>query len=96
MQSILEGNTRLADLKSNLAFARSQTTDLSNDQARIRQNIDSLNLVKGQEEQVRAYSTRLGDNERQLDKLRVQIHELSGRESVLQTDINRSIREMEF
>jgi len=36
--------------------------------ARLRQNIDSLNRVKGQEEQVRQYSTQLAANEAQLAK----------------------------
>jgi hypothetical protein len=35
---------------------KSQIADLSEDQTRLRQNIDSLNRVKGQEEQVRTYS----------------------------------------
>src|SRR5260370_21130412 len=53
LQGILDLKRRLVATDTSLNTAKSQTTELTEDQTRLRQNIDSLNRVKGQEDQVR-------------------------------------------
>lgn len=93
----------LADLKSALAgvvtsleLAKTQVNELDQDQKRLRADIDSLNRVKGQEDQVRKYSAQLADNEVQLAKIRDQRHELEQREADLQVQVNKAIDALQF
>ncbi len=84
LQALIDLKIKLAEAESNLNLAKSQMNDLTTDQTRLRQNIDSLNRVKGQEDQVRKYSGQLADNESQLAKLRDQAHDLELRETGLE------------
>ena len=69
---------------------------LDHDQNRIRQNIDSLNRVPGQQEQVQKYAKQLADQEGQLATLRDRQSELDRRKSALQAELNAQIERMEF
>ncbi len=44
----------LGETEASLEVAKTQADDLTQDQTRIRADIDSLNRVKGQEDQVRS------------------------------------------
>ncbi len=93
----------LADLKSslvevdrNLVLANTQMSDLTNDQTRLRQNIDSLNRVKGQEDQVGKYSSQLSGNEAQLAKLRDQRRDFTTRKASLESEVRSAIDQLDF
>ncbi len=96
LQAILELKRQIAEASNAFNAAKSQISDLTADQNRLRQNIDSLNRVHGQEEQVRRYSAQLADNETQFIKLRDHVRELSTRQSALETQLKSSIETLNF
>ena len=63
LQAIVDLKTKLIESQSILDALRVRNTELTDEQSRLRQNIDSLNRVKGQEDQVRQYSSQLASNE---------------------------------
>lgn len=96
LQGILDLKRRLVAAEASLNTARSQTTELTEDQTRLRQNIDSLNRVKGQEDQVRQYSGQLAANESQLAKLRDQRRDLTARAASLNAEVRNAIDALDF
>ncbi|MGA8595884.1 MAG: hypothetical protein WB676_14290 [Bryobacteraceae bacterium] len=68
MKAIADLKFTLAETENSLGLAKMQASDLTQDQTRLRADIDSLNRVKGQEDQVRKYSAQLADNEVELAK----------------------------
>ncbi|MGA8594856.1 MAG: hypothetical protein WB676_08940 [Bryobacteraceae bacterium] len=96
LNSVVDLERQIADTSAQLEATKSQIADLSEDQTRLRQNIDSLNRVKGQEEQVRTYSEGLSKNETQLASLRDRERSLSLRKSTLDTRLRTAISELQF
>jgi len=94
---------RIADLKNQLVEAESslqsfktQTNDLTQDQTRIRADIDSLNRVKGQEDQVRSYSAQLAANEVELAKIRDHRREFELRKTDLDSQVRKAMDALQF
>lgn len=94
---------KLLDLKrkqvqtdSDLRDAEAQLRDLASDQTRLRQNIDSLNKVSGQEEQVRRYSSNLATNEAQIATLRDRQRSLSQQKAALETEVRAAVAALQF
>jgi chromosome segregation ATPase len=96
LQAISDVKQHLVEANSALADARSQLEDLTGDQTRLRQNIDSLNRVKGQEDLVRKYSGQLSDNEATLSNLRDQIRNLEQRKADLEKQQRELIQKLDF
>ncbi|HEX4808094.1 MAG TPA: hypothetical protein VH325_04145 [Bryobacteraceae bacterium] len=96
LQAVSDAKQHLVETNSALADARSQSEDLTRDQTRLRQNIDSLNRVKGQEDLVRKYSGQLSDNEAQLSKLRDQMRDLEQRKATLEKQQRELIQKLDF
>jgi hypothetical protein len=86
----------LADAGNSLELAKTQANDLTQDQTRLRADIDSLNRVKGQEDQVRKYSAQLADNEVELAKIRDQRHALELRKADLEAQVQKAIDALQF
>ncbi len=87
---------RLAGVDSDLEAAKTQSGELTDDQTRLRQNIDSLNKVAGQEDQVRRYSAQLAGNEAQLAKLRDTRRNLTTSKADLDTQIRNTVNALDF
>ncbi len=96
LQAIADVKRRMVSTDAALASAKSQMSDLGADQNRLRQNIDSLNRVKGQEDQVRRYSTQLADNETQLATLRDRVRTLAQTKANLANDLRTGIDKLDF
>ncbi|MGA8026498.1 MAG: hypothetical protein WB992_05090 [Bryobacteraceae bacterium] len=96
LQAVVDLKVHLAEVESKLDVTKNQTTELTDDQTRLRQNIDSLNRVKGQEDQVRKYSAQLADNESELAKLRDQKRDLSERKTGSDSDLRALIDKLDF
>ncbi len=96
LQTIVDLKRQIAETGEALNAGKSQISDLAEDQSRLRQNIDSLNRVHGQEEQVRRYSAQLADNETQIAKLRDRGRELTARESTLDSQLKSAIEALSF
>ncbi len=73
-----------------------QINTIVRDQERIRQNINSLNHVSGQQDQVQKYAKQLADQEGQLATLRDHQSELERKKTTLQSDLNALIEKMDF
>lgn len=89
LKNVLDIKRQIVSTGAMLTEIRNQLAELKADQERLRQNIDSLNRVKGQEEQVRRYSGELADNETQIAKLGDQVRTLTAQQS----ESNRRLRD---
>jgi len=69
---------------------------IARDQDRIRQNINSLNKVNGQQEQVQKYARQLADQEIQLASLRDRQSEFERKRAALQSELNSLIEKIDF
>ena len=76
--------------------AEAEIRSLIEDQGRLRQNINSLNRVAGQEQQVQAYSRQLAGQETQLAALRDRMAESQRRKVTLENELNSLIERMDF
>jgi len=96
LQAVADLKRRVVETAESLNAAKARIGELSEDQTRLRQNIDSLNRVKGEEEQVRKYSSQLATNEAQLAGLRDQSREITVRKSALDEDLRNAIDRLDF
>ena len=94
---------RIADQKrrSRRTTARYRTRtprsrDLTADEDRIRQNIQSLNNVSGQQQQVQTYARQLDAHEQQLATLRDNQAELQKKKSALQGELDKVVEALTF
>jgi hypothetical protein len=93
---VLELKRQIVQTDSDLHGAEGQLRELTADQTRLRQNIDSLNRVSGQEEQVRRYSSNLASNEVQIAAERDRQRNLSQQKAKLQADVSNAIGALKF
>jgi hypothetical protein len=96
LKALADLKTTLAETESLLELAKTQASDLTQDQTRLRADIDSLNRVKGQEDQVRKYSAQLADNEVELAKIRDQRHDLELRKTNLDAEVRKAVDGLQF
>jgi len=96
LQEIANLKQRIAANDAALDSTKAQMTDLNSDQSRLRQNIDSLNRVRGQEDQVSKYSTQLAGNETELAKLHDQTRDLGQRKAILASNLRGLIGRLDF
>lgn len=96
LKAIADLKTQIASTEASLSDSKNQQNELSSEQARLRQNIDSLNRVKGQEDQVSRYSSQLGQNEVQLAKLNDQIRLQTTQRASLNRQLRDAIRKLSF
>lgn len=87
---------QIAETKSAWGSAKAQISNLTDDQNRLRQNIDSLNRVKGQEEQVRNYSEALSKNEALLAQLRDRENSLTAQQAQLNARLRDAMNELDL
>ena len=73
-----------------------QINNVVRDQDRIRQNINSLNHVSGQQDQVQKYASQLAGQEAHLATLRDRQSELDRKNAALQSELNSLIEKMDF
>jgi len=93
---ILNRKRQIADNESERHRFEGQVNNIVRDQDRLRQNINSLNHVAGQEGQVQKYARQLADQEAQLASLRDHQSDLERKNAVLQSDLNSLIEKTEF
>lgn len=86
----------IADNDGERHRVEAQIANIVRDQERIRQNINSLNHVSGQQEQVQKYARQLDTQEGQLASLRDHQAELERKNAALQSELNSLIEKMEF
>jgi hypothetical protein len=94
---------RIAAAKREIAATRTQyqnlqtrITEITRDQERLRQNIDSLNRVSGQQQQVQTYARQLAAQESELATLRDQSAAAQKKTTELQAGLDNLIETVEF
>ena len=96
LEAIVTAKRSIADNDAALNRATQEFTDLTRDQERLRQNIESLNRVSGQQEQVQQYARQLATQETRLASLRDRQAELRKTKAALESGLNALIEKMEF
>lgn len=96
LQAIVDLKNKIVESQANLNALNTHNSELTEEQNRLRQNIDSLNRVKGQEEQVRQYSSKLGANEVAMAQLRDQREAETQRKKTLDADLRSAIAKLQF
>jgi len=96
LQRIADEKSQIAENDHALEDNRNQIRDLSSDEDRIRQNINSLNNVSSQQQLVQSYAKQLDAHEQQLAALRDSQAELNKKRAALQSELNKSIDALTF
>jgi hypothetical protein len=96
LEVIIALKRKVAAAEAELEASKSGMDELTQDQTRLRENIDSLNKVSGQEEKVRQYSNRLNENEVKLAGMRDQRNELKERVSGLNGQVAAAVGGLRF
>jgi hypothetical protein len=93
---IVNRKQQIAAADGEVRRVEAQVATIVRDQERIRQNINSLNHVSGQQEQVQKYARQLADQEAQLAALRDRQSELERKRAALQSELNSLIEKIDF
>ena len=96
LQAIVAQKSLVAQNDADISRATQEFTDLTRDQDRLRQNIESLNRVSGQQEQVQQYARQLAAQETRLAGLRDRQAELRKKKAALESELNSLIEKMDF
>jgi hypothetical protein len=96
LQQIVDLKRQIADLDGRIRQVDGETKDLVNDQTRIRQNIQSLNQVSGQQDQVQKYARQLAAQETQLATMRDQESDLKKQKTAAESNLNGLIEKLDF
>ncbi len=96
LEKIAQQKRLIAETDGVLSRTEQEITDLTTTRSRLRQNIDSLNRVSGQQEQVQQYARQLAAQETQLAGLRDRLAELRKKRAALESELNSLIEKMEF
>jgi len=87
------------DIAANAAATKendSSISDLTQEQTRIRQNIQSLNNVAGQQDLVQQYARQLAANEKQMLTLRATQSDLKRKKTALESELAALMEKLDF
>ncbi len=96
LQRIADQKAQIAENDSAIADANGQIRDLTQDEDRIRQNINSLNNVSSQQQLVQGYAKQLDQHEQQLAALRDKQAELNRKRTALAAELAKLIDALSF
>jgi chromosome segregation ATPase len=88
-----------SEVAANEAAVRQTDSDLNSltqDETRLRSNIESLNRVSGQQDQVQQYARQLAATETKLAALRDTQSDLRRKGATLQSELNALMEKVEF
>jgi len=96
LQQILDAKRQIADLDSQIRQLDSDINGMVGDQTRIRQNMQSLNQVSGQQDQVQKYARQLAAQESSLASSRDKSSDLRKQKAAGESRLNSLIEKMDF
>jgi hypothetical protein len=96
LEQIAQKKRDIADNAAAIKAAESGIADLTQDQTRVRANIQSLNNVAGQQDLVQKYARQLAANETKMEALRDQQAGLKGRKTALESELNTLMEKLDF
>jgi len=96
LDQIAQKKAEVAANDAALRQAEADINSLTQDQTRIRSNIESLNRVNGQQDQVQQYARQLAAAETKLAALRDTQSDLRKKKAALDSDLNSLMERIEF
>jgi len=96
LQQISDQKKKIAALNTQINELDRQSRDIVTDETRLRQNIESLNRVNGQQQQVNKYAGELATKETQLATIRDQAASARTQKTNLENALNVMIEKLEF
>jgi hypothetical protein len=96
LDQIAQKKREIAANDAALRQADADITSLTQDQTRLRSNIESLNRVSGQQEQVQQYARQLVAAETRLAALRDSQSDLRKKKAALEVELNGLMEKVEF
>jgi hypothetical protein len=96
LEQIAQKKSDIAASDAALAQVQADQRDAAQDQERMRQNIQSLNAVAGQQDQVQQYARQLAATESKLATLRDSESALRKKSAALQAELNSLIDKADF
>lgn len=96
LDAILAKKREVALADRDLRGIETQSAEISRDQERLRQNINSLNRVEGQQAQVSRYAGELAKQDGALAQLRDRQSDARNRRAALEAELNGLIEKLEF
>jgi hypothetical protein len=96
LEQIAQKKREIADNNASLTFADGDLTNLTQDQQRIRSNIQSLNNVSGQQDLVQQYARQLAASETKLATIRDRQAQLRRTKTTLESELNSLIEKADF
>ena len=96
LQRISDQKAQVAENDAALRDVQEQIRELTSDEDRIRQNINSLNNVSSQQTLVQNYAKQLDAHEQQLATLRDKQTDLNKKHGALQAELDKLIEAMTF
>ncbi|MEJ5369781.1 MAG: DUF4139 domain-containing protein [Bryobacteraceae bacterium] len=96
LEAIIAKKNEIAGADEELRQAETGLRDLVSEQDRLRQNINTLRNVAGQQEQVNRYAAELSKGDVRIAQLRDRLSELRRRKAALETELNALIGKLEF
>jgi chromosome segregation ATPase len=96
LQRVVDQKNQIAANDRDLRDATTQISSLTSDEDRIRNNIQSLNNVSGQQQQVQNYARQLDAHEQQLATLRDRQSDLQKKKVTLAADLATMLEGLTF
>jgi hypothetical protein len=96
LEQVAQKKREIADTDASQKSTDADISDLTQDQARVRSNIQSLNNVAGQQELVQQYARQLASAESKLAGLRDKQAQLRRTRSTLESDLNLLMERIDF
>jgi hypothetical protein len=96
LQQILDQKRQIAATDGQLQHQQTEIDELVRDQDRIRQNLNSLNRVNGQQELVQKYANQLASQESQLASMRDKLSDLRKQKATQEAALNGTIEKLSF
>jgi len=93
---VVDQKRRIAEADASLQQMRSEMEEISRAQDRLRQNIQTLNYVHGQQDQVQEWSRQLAAEEVRMTTLRDQASALDKKKAALEAELGDMIGKLEF
>ncbi len=96
LEQIQQKKRDIANNDAALKQAESSISDLTQDQTRVRANIQSLNNVKNQQELVQQYASQLAANETKMAALRDTQSDLKRKKTALESELSTLMEKLDF
>jgi hypothetical protein len=96
LQQIASMKRQIADFDNQIRQIEGNANTIVSDQKRVRENIQSLNQVSGQQDQVQKYARQLATQESELAGLRDQLSDLKKQQAAQESSLNALMETLDF